>query len=55
MTITSTIVIGTILLILLCWNDFRATILRLKSQAKYYTAFAFFCVVNIAIYVLMMR
>ncbi|HAK60335.1 MAG TPA: hypothetical protein DCO77_08120 [Nitrospiraceae bacterium] len=55
MTITSTIVIGTILLILLCWNDFRAKILRPKSQSKYYAAFAFFCVVNIAIYFLILR
>lgn len=55
MTIQQTVIMGMVVLLLLCWNDFREKIVRPKSPARYYAAMGFFFLVNIAVYVLVLR
>jgi hypothetical protein len=44
------IICGVILLILLCWRDFKEKILRPKSSVRYFISLGLFLIVNIAIY-----
>jgi hypothetical protein len=49
------VVIGSVVLLLLCWTDFRDKVIRPRGAIRYFVAFAFFMVVNISIYYLLIR
>lgn len=49
------IIIGSVILLLLCWKDFRDKVIRPRGAARYFLAFAFFMVVNYSVYYLLIR
>ncbi len=54
MNIITSICIGSLLLVLLCWNDFQDKVMRPRSFFLYFTAFILFIMTNMALYLLLL-